>query len=183
MEGPSVSRTVPPGLPVHGQRRSLHLAGVRGQVARGRDFTRQALADWRWLPGHGRSGSGSGTGAGTGSEAVDDVLLLVSELLANAALHGCGPRSLLLDATAERLRIEVTDGSPALPSPRLPHQPGRPSGHGLFIVQRLSDRWGATPDAEGKTVWVEIAASRLVPPVRPGRWLPDPDLQTGHKYM
>lgn len=153
MEEPrlSAAEVEPAGLPAHGQRRRLHLAGTRGQVARGRDFTRQALADWHWWPGRGQDEGG----------AAEDVLLLVSELLANACLHGGGPHGLLLDASHERLRIEVADGSSTLPSPRLPHEPGRPGGHGLYVVQRLSDRWGATPTAEGKAVWVEIAVSRL----------------------
>ncbi|MDH6137809.1 hypothetical protein P3T37_007244 [Kitasatospora sp. MAA4] len=150
MDVPSAGTPEPPGLPTHGQRRRLHLAGTRGQVARGRDFTRQALADWHWLPERGRGEPG----------AAEDALLLVSELLANACLHAGGPHGLLLDASAERLRIEVTDGSGTLPSPRLPHEPGRPGGHGLHVVQRLSDRWGATPTAEGKTVWLEIAAPK-----------------------
>ncbi|GAA2155033.1 hypothetical protein GCM10009760_54600 [Kitasatospora kazusensis] len=38
-----------PCLPTAGQRRRLLLAGLRAQVARGRDFTGQALVDWQWI--------------------------------------------------------------------------------------------------------------------------------------
>lgn len=45
-------------------------------------------------------------------------------------------------------------------APRSPHRPGRPGGHGMFIVQRLCLDWGVVrhPDGTGKTVWAELAA-------------------------
>ncbi len=140
-----------PGLPVTGQRRRLALSGVRGQVARGRDFTRQALVDWGWLD----------ESDPYGQSTADDVLLVVSELLANACLHAGGPHELVLHASDRLLRIEVLDGHPGLPVLKSPHDPGRPGGHGLHIVQKLSDRWGTTPGGDGKSVWLEFAAERL----------------------
>ncbi|MFI6843119.1 ATP-binding protein [Kitasatospora sp. NBC_00085] len=141
------------GPPATGQRRRLHLAGLPKPVARSRAFTGGALADWAWLRPE----------DGADPDVVEDVLLLVSELVANAMLHGGGPLELVLDASDARLRIEVSDGSPALPEPRRPHLPGLPGGHGLFIVQRAADRWGATPCSRGKAVWAEIDTRRLVP--------------------
>lgn len=87
------------GLPAAGQRRRLALAGVRGSVAKGRDFTRQALRDWGW----------------DGTETAEDTLLLVSELLTNASLHADGCHELVLTA-GKVLRIEVSDGSTTLPA-------------------------------------------------------------------
>ncbi len=140
-----------PGLPATGQRRRLPLSGVRGQVARGRDFTRQALVDWGWLDEQDPYGQST----------ADDVLLAVSELLANACLHAGGPRELVLQASSGLLRVEVLDDDPTPPVPRAPHDPGRPGGHGLFIIQKLSDRWGTTPGDGGKSVWLEFAGERL----------------------
>ncbi|WP_051967337.1 ATP-binding protein [Kitasatospora mediocidica] len=120
-----------------GQVRRLRLLGVPGQVSRGREFTRRALDDWH-------------------AQDCDDVLLLVSELLANAVLHAGGARELLLHAVPARLRIEVTDASPNLPRPRAPQAAGLPGGHGLTIVAKLADRWGADPREDGKSVWLEI---------------------------
>ncbi|MFJ8043935.1 ATP-binding protein [Kitasatospora sp. NPDC096147] len=125
-----------PDLPPGGRRRRLTLTGRGRPVAASRDFARAALADWAW-PG------------------VDDVLLLVTELVTNAVLHGDGPLDLVLDADAHRLRVEVDDASPVLPIPREPHLPARPGGHGLFVVARTCDRWGAVPRPWGKTVWAE----------------------------
>ncbi|MFI8390299.1 ATP-binding protein [Streptomyces sp. NPDC085540] len=128
---------------------SLMLSGTSDVVSRSRDFARQALTAWRWLPGTGE----------IDRESAEDVLLLVSEVVANACLHGGGPRALVLDCSAERLRIEVTDCNPA-PPVRVPaHGPGDrggPVGHGLLIVERLAREWGSEPGVDGKRVWCEV---------------------------
>jgi anti-sigma regulatory factor (Ser/Thr protein kinase) len=125
-----------------GQRRRC-LFGPTGQVRLGRAFASRALSDW---------------GAPGGGPAVaEDARLVVSELLSNACRHAGGPAELVLSLTGGTLRIEVLDGSPALPSPRMPHDASRPSGHGLHLVQRLSSAWGVTGRADGKSVWAELA--------------------------
>ncbi|MFF3111113.1 ATP-binding protein [Kitasatospora sp. NPDC057904] len=137
---PGTGPTLPPG----GQRRRLHLAGQPKPVARARAYAAQAVADWSWP---------------TGGSGADDIVLLVAELVANALLHAGGPVDLVLDASPARLRIEVTDRSTTLPEPRLPHRPGVPGGHGLFIVRNAATRWGAQPHPGGKTVWAELDAA------------------------
>ncbi|GHB60476.1 ATPase [Streptomyces cirratus] len=123
-----------------GRARVLLLEGAADPVSRSRDFARRALASWKWLP-----------------EAAEDVLLLVSELVSNACLHGGGPGTLLLHWTPERLRIEVTDGNPAPPLRAPATDPGQPGGHGLLIVDRLSRSWGSHPGNGGKCVWLEVS--------------------------
>ncbi|MET9701006.1 ATP-binding protein [Streptomyces sp. NPDC006529] len=140
--------------PVAGQRRRLALRGVRGHVAKGRAFTREALRDWGW----------------DSNQTTEDALLIVSELLTNASLHAGGCDELVL-TVGTGLRIEVVDGATQMPAPRATPR-GTPGGHGLSIVQRLSDRWGAVPHDGGKVVWAEIEGSRLTAgtpaPVRGG---------------
>ncbi|MEU7435581.1 ATP-binding protein [Streptomyces sioyaensis] len=133
-----------------GQVRRLRLAGTRGAVARGRDFARQALHDWGWLPAVGADQRA----------AAEDVLLVVSELVTNACLHAEGPEELRLRCSAKVLHLEVSDLGTGQPAPRSPHRPGRPGGHGMFIVQRLCLDWGVVrnTDGTGKTVWAELAA-------------------------
>ncbi|MFF4646240.1 ATP-binding protein [Streptomyces sp. NPDC001389] len=126
------------------QRRRLALDGVRGQVAKGRDFARRALRDWEW----------------DGNESAEDALLVVSELVTNAALHAGGCLHLAL-TRGEALRIEVFDGSTALPRRDPSPRRGIPGGHGLHIIDRLSDRWGCETHEQGKVVWAEIDGSRL----------------------
>ncbi|MFD9355163.1 ATP-binding protein [Streptomyces sp. NPDC060031] len=127
--------------------RRLALGGAIGAVARCRDFTRQALSEWYGVPKDVDAEAGA-----------DDVLLLVSEVVANACLHGGGPRSLLLLRTRDRLRIEVTDNSPVTPSMRVRAEPSRPGGHGLRIVDRLARDWGWTAVEGGKCVWLEVSS-------------------------
>ncbi|MFD7258216.1 ATP-binding protein [Streptomyces sp. NPDC059874] len=119
-------------------------------VTRCRDFTKRALTDWEWLPASDPDAEAD----------AEDVLLLVSELVANARLHGGGPSSLLLRRTGDGLRVEVTDRSPTLPVLQPRSHPARPGGHGLLIVDRLARSWGAEPLDGGKRVWLEVSAPR-----------------------
>ncbi|MGW2330793.1 ATP-binding protein [Streptomyces sp. NPDC001700] len=151
-DGPAAS-AAPPATPPPGpirQLRRLHLIGASGAVPRARDFTREALRDWGWLP------------AATADQraAAEDVLLVVSELVTNACLHADGPEELRVSCNAKVLRLEVVDLGTGTPAPRTPHRAGRPGGHGMFIVQRLCLDWGVVRNAEGsgKTVWAELAA-------------------------
>jgi len=132
------------------QVRRLRLVGVSGAVPRARDFVRQALQDWGWLP------------AATGDQraAAEDVLLVVSELVTNACLHADGPEELRVGSGSKVLRLEIVDQGNGSPAPRTPHRAGRPGGHGMFIVQRLCLDWGVVrnPEGLGKTVWAELSA-------------------------
>lgn len=130
--------------PVLRQRRRLVLRGTRGQVARGREFAREALKDWGW----------------DGHDTFEDALLLVSELVTNANLHADGCHELLL-AAGDVFRVEVYDGVTKLPEPLPAARRGIPGGHGLHLVRRLSDGWGCDAHDHGKVVWAEIDAERL----------------------
>ncbi|MFV2120572.1 ATP-binding protein [Streptomyces sp. Act-28] len=151
---PSVRRVAPhdvsDGRGTRRETRRLSLDGASGIVPLARDFTRQALYDWGWLP------------APTAERraAAEDVLLVVSELVTNACLHAEGPEELRVSLQAKVLRLEVEDRSAGQPEPRTPHRAGRPGGHGMFIVQRLCLDWGVVRSTEGpgKTVWAELAA-------------------------
>lgn len=140
----------PGATPVGRRTRRLSLGSASGIVPLARDFTRQALYDWGWLP------------AATADRraAAEDVLLVVSELVTNACLHAEGPEELRVSLDAKVLRLEVEDRGSGQPAPRTPHRAGRPGGHGMFIVQRLCLDWGVARSAgtPGKTVWAELAA-------------------------
>jgi hypothetical protein len=133
-----------------GQVRRLSFDGQSGVVPLARDFTRQALYAWGWLP------------AATADQraAAEDVLLVVSELVTNACLHAEGPDHLAITCDNKVIRLEVTDRGTGQPAPRTPHRAGRPGGHGMFIVQRLCLDWGVvrTPGVAGKRVWAELGA-------------------------
>ncbi|AUG81651.1 hypothetical protein CFP65_7046 [Kitasatospora sp. MMS16-BH015] len=131
--------------------RRLELGGSEGAVQRCRDFSREALAAWGWLPGRDEEGVA----------VAEDVLLMVSELVTNACLHAPGgPRELRLAWDGARLRIEVSDDSPARPAVRR-SDPAYPGGHGLRVVDRLAEAWGSLPEGGGKYVWLEVPSPLL----------------------
>lgn len=79
--------------------------------------------------------------------------LLVSEVVANAVRYATRPITLRLLRT-DVLRCEVADDSPLVP--RLRHaRLSDEGGRGLFLVDRLAQRWGATRVSVGKVVWFE----------------------------
>ncbi|WP_263119555.1 SpoIIE family protein phosphatase [Cellulomonas fimi] len=80
--------------------------------------------------------------------------LVVSELVANAVLHGWGRVTLRLHDTGDGLRIEVEDSNPVPPVATEGH-PGRIGGFGMRIVERLAD-WGWRPSRAGKVVWARV---------------------------
>ncbi|MFJ5733603.1 ATP-binding protein [Streptomyces paradoxus] len=137
----------PPGGP---QVRRLSFEDESGVVPLARDFTRQALYAWGWLP----------AASADQRAAAEDVLLVVSELVTNACLHAEGPDQLRITCDNKVIRVEVTDRGTGQPAPRTPHRAGRPGGHGMFIVQRLCLDWGVvrTSGVSGKTVWAELGA-------------------------
>ncbi|URM89262.1 ATP-binding protein [Streptomyces sp. MRC013] len=97
---------------------------------------------------------------------------ITAELASNAVLHGRvrgrGFRLvLLLDGTAGRLRVAVTDArGDRVPVPSVaPLREESESGRGLLLVELLADRWGTEPyPPGGKTVWAELDGHPAGPP-------------------
>jgi anti-sigma regulatory factor (Ser/Thr protein kinase) len=87
-------------------------------------------------------------------------LLVLSELVTNAVLHGAEPIEVYVSRDGDLLRIEVSDGGVRTDGvvPRT-HDDPRPGGRGLHIVNSLAKRWGTTDNDGGKTVWAEIGLS------------------------
>ncbi|WOX22316.1 SpoIIE family protein phosphatase [Streptomyces sp. HUAS YS2] len=87
-------------------------------------------------------------------ELTDSVELLVSEVVTNAVRYAERPVTLRLLRT-NVLRCEVGDDSPQLPRQRRARDTDE-GGRGLFLVNRLARRWGATRLSGGKVVWFEL---------------------------
>ncbi len=87
---------------------------------------------------------------------TEDAVLLVSELVGNAVRH-TGARAFGLRMRHRRgwIRVEVRDPSRALPC-LMPVQETDISGRGLFLVDKLADRWGVDLLSHGKTTWFEM---------------------------
>jgi anti-sigma regulatory factor (Ser/Thr protein kinase) len=96
-------------------------------------------------------------------DVMADVRLLVSELVTNSVRHsGVGPPSSVgLDIAfdASTIRVEVRDrGTGFEPRPRDPDR-SRAGGWGLYLVDRLADRWGVVRNHITR-VWFEIDRRR-----------------------
>jgi anti-sigma regulatory factor (Ser/Thr protein kinase) len=91
---------------------------------------------------------------------ADDAQLAVSELVTNSVRHA-GLRSheligITADWSGARLRVHVRDGRRSMPRAQVPRSirpaPGAESGWGLYLVDRLTSRWGTSADG----YWFEM---------------------------
>lgn len=91
-----------------------------------------------------------------GQAVADDAVLLVSELVGNAVRHtGARYFGLRMKRARGRIRIEVRDPSRGLPC-LMPVRDLDISGRGLYLVDKLSVRWGVDLQPRGKNTWFEI---------------------------
>jgi anti-sigma regulatory factor (Ser/Thr protein kinase) len=91
---------------------------------------------------------------------LEDLRLLVSEVVTNSVRHaGLGPResvTLHVRARPDGVRAEIGDAGPGFSAPTHGPAAGASSGWGLYLVERLADRWGIER-TDGRTqVWFEI---------------------------
>jgi anti-sigma regulatory factor (Ser/Thr protein kinase) len=147
---PLTGRTVPAGASLNARAKAAGLRLVSGRTACGeaRMFTERVLGDWEL------------------DHLRDDALAVVSELVANAVLHGPGgdtgegaePEALLrLKRRPAHLMCAVTDRGETLPSPGHTGVSLEEGGRGLIIVEALSQHWGWTRcNPVGKTVWAML---------------------------
>ncbi|RYJ26935.1 putative regulatory protein [Streptomyces sp. L-9-10] len=100
--------------------------------------------------------------AGWGLSALEDsAVLILSELLTNAARHArVSPGREIETRYVPRpdgLRIEVHDASYEQPRPRVP-APDACDGRGLVLVEALADVWGVSErNGPGKMVWAHLS--------------------------
>ena len=88
-------------------------------------------------------------------EFTADTGLLVTELVANAVIHGGPPIRLEIVVHRTFLCIEVFDGSLAPPVMRSIDK-AEPSGRGLRLVDAIASSWGTRARLDGKVVWCEL---------------------------
>jgi anti-sigma regulatory factor (Ser/Thr protein kinase) len=97
-------------------------------------------------------------GRSLGTRVLDTALLLTSELVVNAAVHGRGEVVLEVALEDHVLRASVTDAGPGEPEARRSDDLFDEGGRGLALVEDLATRWGVEPaQGGGKCVWFELA--------------------------
>ena len=103
-----------------------------------RRFVRDALAPWG------------------DDELVDNAEIIASELATNAVKHARSPFRVALARSADTIRVSVRDASFA-PPVRLTPDGLLVGGRGVQLVAALARDWGTHDEADGKTVWAELA--------------------------
>lgn len=94
------------------------------------------------------------------------LLLLVTELVANAQGHGpAGGRvSVTLERDGDLVRVAVDDDAAAAPVVRRP-PPDAVDGRGMLLVEHLAQAWGTEPRPDGgKTVWFTLPVGEPLTP-------------------
>jgi anti-sigma regulatory factor (Ser/Thr protein kinase) len=88
---------------------------------------------------------------------IADLRLVISEVITNAVRHG-GDGDMFVAVTPKPgyLCVQVTDtGDGFAPRPRA-FEPDDDGGFGLFLVERLTRRWGLTRENSNTRVWFEF---------------------------
>lgn len=93
----------------------------------------------------------------TGPECAEHAVLLTSEVVTNAFVHGSGTVRVGCAADQLTVRVQVTDDSRLRPSVR-PARLDAEGGRGMFLVDALASAWGITDTPDGKIVWFEVPA-------------------------
>jgi anti-sigma regulatory factor (Ser/Thr protein kinase) len=125
-------------------RATLSLAREQRAPAMARMFVRARLADW--------------LGSDSQGKFTDDLLLVTSELVTNAVVHGQAPIELTLALDGDVAEVTVTNfggGRPQVQSSEADADRGR----GLPLVDALVDDWGVLQGDHqaGKTsVWLRL---------------------------
>jgi anti-sigma regulatory factor (Ser/Thr protein kinase) len=90
---------------------------------------------------------------------LEDTTLLVSELVTNAVRHalrtGIAEVELRIVNEGDRIRVVVSDPGDGFVAHPRPPTASESSGWGLYLVDRIADRWGVVT-RDRNEVWFEI---------------------------
>ncbi|MGH3214777.1 MAG: ATP-binding protein [Trebonia sp.] len=86
----------------------------------------------------------------------DVAILLTSDVVTNAILHGAGPSvTVAIRCSRGQLRVDVYDSARSLPVPaETPDEDG--AGPELVLVTRLADDWGVFRTPAGRAVYFTL---------------------------
>ena len=126
--------------------RSWLLTARREDLAHFRRLASLSMREWRQPP-----------------HVTEVVLHGVTELLSNVARHVPDPRCTLeLQLLGGAVLVTVYDRSAELPKITLPDWTAE-EGRGLWLLREMADDLGYALTADGKQVWVRVAASAPEP--------------------
>ena len=128
-----------PTRPTELYQRRVRLARQPSAAAEARSQVRAALRAWKVPVDH------------------DIAILLASDLVTNAIVHGDGATiTLAIRCSRGQLRIDVYDRSRYLPADA-DERAGADAGRGLALVAVLSTEWGSFRTPAGKAMYFTLA--------------------------
>ena len=92
----------------------------------------------------------------------DSAVLMVSELITNAVLHGRPPIVLTVERVRAGVEVSVADDHPDGPMLRSPARTAL-TGRGMLVVDALATSWGVRRRPIGKSVWIRVADNEADP--------------------
>ena len=136
-----------PTRPTELYQRRVRLARQPSAAAEARSQVRAALRAWKVPVDH------------------DIAILLASDLVTNAIVHGDGATiTLAIRCSRGQLRIDVYDRSRYLPADAdADERAGADAGRGLALVAVLSTEWGSFRTPAGKAMYFTLAFPRDLP--------------------
>jgi anti-sigma regulatory factor (Ser/Thr protein kinase) len=93
--------------------------------------------------------------AGLPDELCHATVLLTSETVTNAVVHGRSEVRLTIEVNNHRVRVEVGDDNSRHPIRRHPDS-GALDGRGIALLDAFASSWGVDEVPEGKIVWFEL---------------------------
>ena len=93
--------------------------------------------------------------AGVADEVRDTAVLLTSETVTNAFVHGRSDARLAVTLVSGGVLVEVGDDNSRHPR-AVDADEQALDGRGLMIITALAARWGVRDEQVGKTVWFEV---------------------------
>jgi anti-sigma regulatory factor (Ser/Thr protein kinase) len=96
--------------------------------------------------------------AGLASVIAETAVLLTSETVTNAIVHGHSEVRLTVRVDGGGVRVETGDDNSRHPVPQSADADAL-DGRGLALIEAASSRWGVTDEDYGKVVWFELRRS------------------------
>ena len=86
---------------------------------------------------------------------IDDAVLLTTEAITNAVMHGLPPVSVAIDCLATAMENRVRDAGQKLPT-KVTARDLDEGGRGMLMVEILSESWGIEAAGDGKEIWFRV---------------------------
>jgi anti-sigma regulatory factor (Ser/Thr protein kinase) len=138
--------------------RTVQLLNNPAASAAARAHVKRVIKAWNaGIGGHPALGAASAEDSLIDEDTLDTAVLLTSELVTNAIIHGESPVTVAVSWSGGTLRVEVHDKSRFMPAPwPVIDSADAETGRGLLLVDTLAADWGFYRTPGGKAVYFTL---------------------------